>query len=395
MEEIKRCKKCGARLLEHENCCPVCNMIQDIDDDHGIVNAYDEDIENLISENTEKKNYWKNPIIWTISIVLVIVSTIINGYLNDNPIKLMDSNEVNKDEYIDSTLTINGKTSQFAQATNNNMLAISYANQDKTYIVMNRELFVYDKTLSNRELVFNQNLTTFSEDDKYYYYLDEKNNYLQVEKESKKENILLTDVYYVQNLGEKIYYQKDSDNESIYCFDLMKNEDKKINDEVSYSLIVDEKKERIFYINKNEELITIALDGSDRRALASNTNIYTYDGKYLYYINDKGLIRCDLNGEHSDIYENDNLKLVNIVDDHLIVHDGNIIYTMTLEGKSVKKLYTIETMGKLTFEVVGDKLLVLTSAYQEGNIGYEIIGLDGKRHLLESNDTPEIIGEEI
>lgn len=252
MEEIKRCKKCGARLLEHENCCPVCNMIQDIDDDHGIVNAYDEDIENLISENTEKKNYWKNPIIWTISIVLVIVSTIINGYLNDNPIKLMDSNEVNKDEYIDSTLTINGKTSQFAQATNNNMLAISYANQDKTYIVMNRELFVYDKTLSNRELVFNQNLTTFSEDDKYYYYLDEKNNYLQVEKESKKENILLTDVYYVQNLGEKIYYQKDSDNESIYCFDLMKNEDKKINDEVSYSLIVDEKKERIFYINKNE-----------------------------------------------------------------------------------------------------------------------------------------------
>ena len=150
MEEIKRCKKCGARLLEHENCCPVCNMIQDIDDDHGIVNAYDEDIENLISENTEKKNYWKNPIIWTISIVLVIVSTIINGYLNDNPIKLMDSNEVNKDEYIDSTLTINGKTSQFAQATNNNMLAISYANQDKTYIVMNRELFVYDKTLSNR-----------------------------------------------------------------------------------------------------------------------------------------------------------------------------------------------------------------------------------------------------
>ena len=196
-------------------------------------------------------------------------------------------------------------------------------------------------------------------------------------------------------MGEKIYYQKDSDNESIYCFDLMKNEDKKINDEVSYSLIVDEKKERIFYINKNEELITIALDGSDRRALASNTNIYTYDGKYLYYINDKGLIRCDLNGEHSDIYENDNLKLVNIVDDHLIVHDGNIIYTMTLEGKSVKKLYTIETMGKLTFEVVGDKLLVLTSAYQEGNIGYEIIGLDGKRHLLESNDTPEIIGEEI
>lgn len=393
MEEIKRCKKCGARLLEYENCCPVCNTMQDIDDTHDIVNDSDEDISTI--KNAEKKNYWKNPIIWAISIVLVIVSTVLNVYLNDNPIELVDSDEINNEEYIDSALTINSETSQFAQATNNNMLAISYVNQDKAYIVMNQELFVYDKKLNNRELVFNQNLTTFSEDDKYYYYLDEKNNYLRVEKESKKEDILLTEVYYVQNLGEKVYYQKDSDNESIYCLDLLKNEDKKINDEVSYSLIIDEKKERIFYVNKNAELITIALDGSDRRALASNTNIYTYDGKYLYYINDKGLIRCDLNGEHSVIYENNNLKLVNIVDDHLIVHDGNIIYTMTLEGKNVKKLYTIEAMGKLTFEVVGDKLLVLTSVYQEGNIGYEIVSLDGKRHLLESNDTPQIIGEEI
>lgn len=395
MEEIKRCKKCGARLLEHENCCPVCNTMQDIDDNYDIVNDSGEDIENSASKNAEKKNYWKNPIIWAISIVLFVVSAVMNVYLSDNPIELIDSNEINKEEYKDSDLIINGETSQYAQATNNNMLALSYVNQDKAYIVMNQELFVYDKKLNSRELVFNQNLTTFSEDDKYYYYLDEKNNYLRVEKESKKEDILLTEVYYVQNLGEKVYYQKDSDNESIYCLDLLKNEDKKINDEVSYSLIIDEKKERIFYVNKNAELITIALDGSDRRALASNTNIYTYDGEYLYYINDKGLIRCDLNGEHSDIYENNNLKLVNIVDDHLVVHDGNTIYTMTLKGKNVKKLYTIEAMGKLTFEVVGDKLLILTSVYQEGNIGYEIVSLDGKRHLLESNDTPQIIGEEI
>lgn len=384
MEEIKRCKKCGARLLEDENYCPLCNTLQDSDD-----------IENITSNNVDKKNYWKNPVIWFVFGALVVVSTSINVYLNNNPIELADVNEKNVMEYEDSALTINGETSQYAQATNNNMLAISYVNQDKAYIVMNQELFVYDKKLNKRELVFDQDLTNFSEDDKYYYYLDEKNNYFRVEKESKKEDLLLTNVYYVQNLGEKVYYQKDSDNESIYCFDLLNNEEKKINDEVSYSLIIDGEKERIFYTNKNAELISITLDGSDRRALASNTNVYTYDGMYLYYINDKGLIRCDINGEHKVIYENSNLKLVNIVDDHLVVHDGNTIYTMTLEGKKVKKLYTIEAIGKLTFEVVGDKLLVLTSVYQEGNIGYEIVGLDGKRHLLESDDIPQIIGEEI
>ncbi len=86
--------------------------------------------------------------------------------------------------------------------------------------------------------------------------------------------------------------------------------------------------------------------------------------------------------------------MINIVDDHIVVHDGNIIYTMDLNGKKVKKLYTIEANGELTFEVIGDKLLVLALAFQEQNIGYEIIGLDGKRHILENN-TPSIIGEEI
>lgn len=397
MEEIRRCKNCGARLLEHENYCPVCGVIQEdeVSKDEIIdveKTAYDQGTE-IVKE--EKKNYWKSPIIWSIAIVLLIVSTIMNGYLDKNPIEVTDSNKQSEKAYNNSSITIKGQTNQFAQATNNNMMGISYVNKDKAYIMMNREMLVYDKDLNNRELVFDQYLTSFSEDDKYYYFLDENNDYLRVEKITKKEDILLTNVYYVHNLGEKVYYQKDSDNESIHCLDLTKNEDKKINDEVSYSLIIDEKKQRIFYINKESELISIALDGSDRKALASNTHIYTYDGENLYYINDKGVVRCDLNGEHQDIYENANLKMINIVDDHIVVHDENVIYTMDLKGKKVKKLYTIEATGELTFEVIGDKLLVLALTSQEQNIGYEVVGLDGKRHILESNDTPAIIGEEI
>lgn len=397
MEEIRRCKNCGTRLLEYEKRCPVCGVIQDdkISQDTTI------DIEETVFDREavnfkeEKKNYWKSPIIWSIAIVLLIVSTIMNGYLDKNPIEVADSKDQSEKTYTNSSITIKGQTNQFAQATNNNMLGISYVNKDKAYIMMNREMLVYDKDLSNRELVFNQYLTSFSEDDKYYYFLNENNDYLRVEKKTKKEDVLLTNAYYVHNLGERVYYQKDSDNESIYCLDITKNEDKKINDEVSYSLIIDEEKGRIFYINKEAELISIALDGSDRKALASNTHVYTYDGEYLYYINSNGLVKCDLDGEHQDIYENNNLKMVNVVDDHIVAHDENIIYTMNLDGKKVKKLYTIEVTGKLTFEVIGDKLLVLALTSQEQNIGYEVIGLDGKRHILESNDTPAIMGEEI
>ena len=212
MEENKRCKKCGAPLLADEDRCPICDTVQNNDHD----------------QITEKKNYWKNPIIWTFFVVLLIISVAINGYLNVNPIELADQKDVDEQAYEDAVLTIDEETSQYAQATNNNGLAVSYVNKDKVYIVMNQELIAYDKQLNNREHVYDFALTDFKDDGKYYYYLDENNDYYRVDKESKSEDVLLTNVYYVQNLGEKIYYQKDSDNESIYCLDLSTNEDKKI-----------------------------------------------------------------------------------------------------------------------------------------------------------------------
>ena len=379
MEENKRCKKCGAPLLADEDRCPICDTVQN--NDHDQIN--------------EKKNYWKNPIIWTVFVVLLIISVAINGYLNVNPIELADQKDVDEQAYEDAVLTIDEETSQYAQATNNNGLAVSYVNKDKVYIVMNQELIAYDKQLNNREHVYDFALTDFKDDGKYYYYLDENNDYYRVDKESKSEDVLLTNVYYVQNLGEKIYYQKDSDNESIYCLDLSTNEDKKINDEVSYSLIIDEKRERIFYVNENSELISIKFDGSDRRALASNTNTYTYDGEYLYCITNDGLVKVDDSGKAELIYESNGLQLVNIVDKTLVVQDSNTIYTMSLNGKKVKKLYTMDMTGEIVFEVVGDKVLILARGMGDSSITYEMISLDGKRQLLDTNDVSDGIGFEI
>ena len=50
--------------------------------------------------------------------------------------------------------------------------------------------------------------------------------------------------------------------------------------------------------------------------------------------------------------------------------------------------------SSLTFEVVGDKLLVLTKGNSDSVIGYEIVGLDGKRHILDDENQPTIKGNE-
>ena len=134
------------------------------------------------------------------------------------------------------------------------------------------------------------------------------------------------------------------------------------------------------------------MDGSDKKNLANNTNVYTYDGEYLYYINNDGLVKSDLEGQSKVIYESNNLSLVNLVEKKLVIQDKNIIYTMDLDGKDKKKLYTMDIGGSLTFEVVGDKLLVLTKGNSDSVIGYEIVGLDGKRHILDDENQPTIKG---
>ena len=123
------------------------------------------------------------------------------------------------------------------------------------------------------------------------------------------------------------------------------------------------------------------MDDSDKKNLANNTNVYTYDGEYLYYINNDGLVKSDLEGQSKVIYESNNLSLVNLVEKKLVIQDKNIIYTMDIGGS-------------LTFEVVGDKLLVLTKGNSDSVIGYEIVGLDGKRHILDDENQPTIKGNE-
>ena len=356
MEKIKRCRKCGARLLEHEKRCPVCGTPVGLDKEA------DKTEQTLLKSNESAQNYWRSKKIWAVFIVLIVVTTVMRQYVINNPIKLAENDNSNTitNDYSDSKISINKNTGQYSQATNINYLGI----------------------------------TVFSEDEQWYYYLDENNDYIRMDKKTKAEDILLKNVYYVHNLGDKVYYQNDSDGETIHCLELETNQDHKISDEVSYSIVVDEEKGRIFYINKNNELVSIALDGSDKKNLANNTNVYTYDGEYLYYINNDGLVKSDLEGQSKVIYESNNLSLVNLVEKKLVIQDKNIIYTMDLDGKDKKKLYTMDIGGSLTFEVVGDKLLVLTKGNSDSVIGYEIVGLDGKRHILDDENQPTIKGNE-
>lgn len=375
MENNKICKNCGAKLLEEETVCPICGA-------------------SIIQESDHKDiSYWKNKKIWIIFFILVVLTGLMGNYLSNHPIEVADKEATKKVE--DVNIKISEQTNKFAQATNINNLAYSYVNKNGVYLVANGKLYVFDENLSSKEEVLDINLTDFSEDNDYYYFVDENNNYVRTNKDTEEQSVLLKNVFYVHKIENMIYYQDDSDGETIHCFNLDDNSNVKINNEVSYNLIVDSEKGRIYYTNQDDVLVSLALDGSDRKEMATNTNMYTYDGEYLYCITNDGLVKVDDSGKAELIYESNGLQLVNIVDKTLVVQDSNTIYTMSLNGKKVKKLYTMDMTGEIVFEVVGDKVLILARGMGDSSITYEMISLDGKRQLLDTNDVSDGIGFEI
>lgn len=375
MENNKICKNCGAKLLEEETVCPVCGA-------------------SIIQESDHKDiSYWKNKKIWIIFFILVVLTGLMGNYLSNHPIEVANKEATKKVE--DVNIKISEQTNKFAQATNINNLAYSYVNKNGVYLVANGKLYVFDENLSSKEEVLDINLTDFSEDNDYYYFVDENNNYVRTNKDTEEQSVLLKNVFYVHKIENMIYYQDDSDGETIHCFNLDDNSNVKINNEVSYNLIVDSEKRRIYYTNQDDVLVSLALDGSDRKEMATNTNMYTYDGEYLYCITNDGLVKVDDSGKAELIYESNGLQLVNIVDKTLVVQDSNTIYTMSLNGKKVKKLYTMDMTGEIVFEVVGDKVLILARGMGDSSITYEMISLDGKRQLLDTNDVSDGIGFEI
>ncbi len=375
MENNKICKNCGAKLLEEETVCPVCGAP-------------------VIKESDHKDNgYWKNKKIWIIFFILVVLTGLMGNYLSNHPIEVADKEATKKVE--DVNIKINEQTNKFAQATNINNLAYSYVNKNGVYLAANGKLYVFDENLSSKEEVLDINLTDFSEDNDNYYFVDENNNYVRINKDTKEQSVLLKNVFYVHKIENMIYYQDDSDGETIHCFNLDDNSNIKINNEISYNLIVDSEKERIYYTNQDDVLVSLALDGSDRKEMATNTNMYTYDGECLYCITNDGLVKVDDSGKAELIYESNGLQLINIVDKTLVVQDSNTIYTMSLNGKKVKKLYTMDMTGEIIFEVVGDKVLILARGMGDSSITYEMISLDGKRQLLDTNDISDGIGFEI
>lgn len=331
----------------------------------------------------EKKSYWRNPILWIVSVSLLAICLLLGAYMQSNPSKVAsnDNNaasnkqEEQKDEKEKklSKFKISGENSIFTNQANSNNGGYTYRYEDKLYLSIDGAIYSYDLNFSKKDKVIDEYGSYLYVDAEYIYYCDYNNNYQKVNKKTLEKEEILKDVYYVQVVNGTIYYQSNEDQERIYAYNMTSKENNKLNDENSYNITVDQESGSIFYVNDDTTLCRMDLDGQNREELISyDVMQYVYSNKTIYYSDDSGIIKYDLETKKTtDVTKKANIRYMSISDDKIIfsVYYGGI-YRVDLDGKN-KEAITKQKVS--TFEVQGDKVI-----YDSNNdYSYYIIDMDG------------------
>lgn len=154
-------------------------------------------------------------------------------------------------------------------------------------------LYRYSQEFTEGELLSNKLINYLLVDDDHLYYCDEYFDFYRVDKEFENTpEKLLTNIYYPVLAQDYLYYQDDSDNESIYKLNLATLEKEKLNDEPSYSLMVLEGS--VYYLDENASLKVIDQQNQNTTLVDNDITSFLVSGDQIYYTSTSGLWQYDL-----------------------------------------------------------------------------------------------------
>lgn len=324
--------------------------------------------EYVLTKNTkstikeEDSSIWKNPILWIVSISLLIICILLSQYMEDNPSKKRSTTDTPKieekvpdEDLVD--LKIEGDTSLAVAQANSNAGGTSYIFKDKLYLGYNSAIYEMNLDFSKSKKIVDEYGEYIYVDNEYIYYCDEDNTYIRVNRETKQEEELLQSVYYPQIIEGVVYYQADSDGETIHAFNLETKEDKKLNNERSYNIIINSVGQCIYYTTANNDLYQINLDGTNPVLVKEGTDGYIYDGNQtIYYIGTSGLSKIDIvTKEDTVLYSNGAGNFISLLGEQLVYggyYQG--VYVIDKDGKNKQ---TITTNSIANLEVQGNLVI--------------------------------------
>ncbi|MCD8027301.1 MAG: DUF5050 domain-containing protein [Erysipelotrichaceae bacterium] len=271
-----------------------------------------------------------------------------------------------------ANLTISGTTSYASQIGNNIQGGYVYQTDDKIYMQNNNGYLVsMDYDLSNQTVLLEDDVSYINVTDDKIYYCD--SNYIlhSMDLDGSNDTTYFDDedVYYVNVIDNMIYYQLDSDSESIYVYDIEAKTSKQITDHQSYNInVVDD----VIYFTGSDGIYSVSSSGQGEEKLISGEvdNLIYSNGK-LYYCIDAVIYSYDVSTkETTTITEG---CLFNMTDEYLFYYTSSyVLYRYDISTGQSTSIYT----GYISdASICGDKLVLTTYS----SSGYEkvLLTFDG------------------
>ena len=314
-----------------------------------------------------KNNHFKNRNIWIISITLLLMSNVLSGYIRNNSYNGYNFNNHQSGSsrrersHIGNSdienFKIEKETTAFMQQNNINMNGYSFYYKETFYLAVVDGVIAYTQDFQEKEIILDENVSYIHVDETYLYYQGWNYDYYRMHLETKETEKLLYNIFYPQHVDGMLYYQDDSDGESMYRYNLATQESSKLNTIRSFQSFVDVAKNSIYYIGLEDDEFSIYrmdLDGQNNEILvrAIGTTALNYNGTYLYYSKDGIIYSYDVAAqEHKGIRE-DNPYQILLIDDSLVSWDYFNDILRKIEDNQTGEIISRESVFYL--QVIGE-----------------------------------------
>ncbi|WP_081652863.1 DUF5050 domain-containing protein [Candidatus Stoquefichus massiliensis] len=276
--KIERCPHCGQPIIQGAKFCSHCGTNVQQGKQTSYMEGYYQPLneqDQPVSHTEETQTFQDVPVnkkinkkVIIISVaVLVIASVLSYVYIYHGP-AINNNSQYNQEVRKKEPMTIGSQTSFSTYIGNINQSGTSYQTEGKIYICDDNGYIVsMDKNLENRKTIVSESCQYLNVVGEILYYTNKDNYLCQISTEGKDQKVILNKaVYYVVIKDDKIYYQLDEENESIYIYDLKTNQQTRINERKSYNLnVIDEQ----IYFTSDDGIYRIGINGQGEEKILS------------------------------------------------------------------------------------------------------------------------------
>ena len=338
-------------------------------------NSYQKVTKQVVAQHPhQNKKFYRNPLLIGITLVLLFTSIYLSSKM------VAPKQELSE---------FNGTINEVVMQENNHLSGYVTSDESGIYIAYENRLYKYDFKFENYEVVLNEYVENISIFDGILYYCDENNDYYSYDLNSFESNKLLENVYYVQNLGETIYYQEDSDNESIYQYIISSKEKLKLNDEVSYNLTFFNNK--IFYTDSYEELKTLDLDTKEITVLQSGVFSYIIQDHHIYMNKRSGIVKYDIDTKKSEnVFNDGNIQSIHTYQNKILCSGNNGLFTISEDESIEITPNVVEDVAVIGNYILYRDYITNQMMVSDGKITVEIMEKDMSHSAYKQNVLPFI-----